>query len=75
MLAICKRMVKQLVNSRVLAELVGFDFDPTLMPHNFQAMVDEVPLVRENFFVAADDWRPHGEVNGWFCLFHVVFLS
>lgn len=59
MLAICKRMVKQLVNGRVLAELVGFDFDPTLMPHNLQAMVDEVTLVRENLFVAADDWCVH----------------
>ena len=59
MLAICKRMVKQFVNSRVLAELVGFDFDPVLMPHHFQAMVDEVTLVSEDFLVAVDDWCSH----------------
>lgn len=38
-------------------------------------MVDEVTLVGEYFFIVVDDWRPHGEVNGWFCLFHVVSLA
>jgi hypothetical protein len=59
MLAICKRIVKQLVNSRVLAELVGFDFDSPLMPHYLQAMVDEVTLVGKDFFVVVDDWCSH----------------